>query len=356
MQLTGDPGTLPPWQPPKGNASKLKRGRQEDGQGETASEISQTKKPARAEVDTVRKSPKRLTQTSLSSWQVPGGTDDLEAPCYLLTNRANYCYMNASAAALHWAMRVMRSRPSDFGSLGPALMAISRLRRLEIPTHRDWKILLRGWRRPTQQHDAAEFMAHIVDPSATATSGRWQARCLEPGRSPVREESSSAPHVGVNIAAHQDLQSALYAWHQQHYTHALSTPPKLLCLQLGRFRHEGRRTVKVRSQCNVPNRLQVPAFVGDRLECTLLTYALCGGIVHIGDTATSGHYRAMCVHPPLGQERSEVSSPTPRYTLCDDDKQASPNSLRLDNLLAHNLYVVLYCRLDPEPGPPGRSQ
>ena len=345
--------TLPPGQPSKGNASTLKRGRPADCQGLTASEASQSKHAASAKNDKLSQSPKR--QTSLSSWQVPGGADDLEAPCYLFTNRANYCYMNASAAALHWAMRVMNGRPSDFGSLGPALMAISRLRRLEIPTHHDWKLLLRGWRRPTQQHDAAEFMSHIVDPRATATAGRWQARCLERGRSPVCEESSSAPHIGINIAAHHDLQSALNAWHQQHYTHALSTPPKLLCLQLGRFRHEGRRTVKVRQRCSVPHRLQVPAFDGELLECTDLTYALCSGIAHIGDTATSGHYRAMCVHSPLGQGRSEASSPTPRYTLCDDDRQASQSSSRLDTLLDHNLYVVLYCRLDPEPGPSGRS-
>ena len=355
VQPIGDSDTLPPGQPSKGNASTLKRGRPDDCKGLTASEASQSKQAASAKNDMFSRSPKRLMQTSLSSWQVPGGADDLEAPCYLFTNRANYCYMNASAAALHWAMRVMNGRPSDFGSLGPALMAISRLKRLEIPTHHDWKILLRGWRRPTQQHDAAEFMSHIVDPRATATAGCWQARCLERGRSPVCEESSSAPHIGINIAAHHDLQSALNAWHQQHYTHALSTPPKLLCLQLGRFRHEGRRTVKVRQRCSVPHRLQVPAFTGELLECTDLTYALCSGIAHIGDTATSGHYRAMCVHSPLGQGRSEASSPTPRYTLCDDDRQASQNSSRLDNLLDHNLYVVLYCRLDPEPGPSGRS-
>ena len=41
--------------------------------------------------------------------------------------------------------------------------------------------------------------------------------------------------------------------------------------------------------------------------------------------------------------------------LCDDDREASQNSPMLDNLLDHNLYVVLYSRLDPESGPPGRS-
>ena len=263
--------------------------------------------------------------------------------------------MNASAAALHWAMRAMGCHPGDFGSLRPALLAISRLRRLEIPTHHDWKPLLRGWRRPTQQHDAAEFMSHVTDPSAAALIGRWQARCLAGGRLSIRDEGNSAPYVSVDITAQHDLQNALNAWHQQQYIHALIDLPKLLCLQLGRFRHEGSRTVKVRHRCSVPQRLQVPHFADDFLECATQEYILCSGIVHVGDTATSGHYRAMCVHSPFADTRSEDSSPALRYTLCDDDRPASLHSPRLDSLLEHNLYVVMYSRLDPESGPPGHS-
>ena len=200
-----------------------------------------------------------------------------------------------------------------------------------------------------------EKKRRTVDPSAVALVGRWQARCLERGRSPICDQGSSAPYIGVDIADHSSLQSALNAWHHQHYTYALSDPPRLLCLQLGRFRHEGRRTVKVRHKCQVPKRLQVPVFGGELLECTAHEYILCSGIVHVGDTAASGHYRAMCVHSPFETVRSEGSSPVLRYTLCDDDRQASQRSPNLDNLLDHNLYVVMCSRLDPESGPPGRS-
>ena len=83
VQPKGDSDTLPPGQPSKGNASTLKRGRPGNCQGLTASVASQSKQAASAKNDTFSRSPKRLMQTSLSSWQVPGGADDLEAPCYL---------------------------------------------------------------------------------------------------------------------------------------------------------------------------------------------------------------------------------------------------------------------------------
>ena len=96
--------------------------------------------------------------------------------------------------------------------------------------------------------------------------------------------------------------------------------------------------------------------------CSSRAYRLCGGIVHVGDLATSGHYRPFCVHNAVQSSGSEVASPNVTttmfgpYTLYDDDKPPSPRSPITDNLLRHNTYVVFYIctcrdgRRNSEPG------
>ena len=70
--------------------------------------------------------------------------------------------------------------------------------------------------------------------------------------------------------------------------------------------------------------------------------------MHVGDLATSGHYRPFCVHQNVQDSGSEVTSPQDdnsvhgTYTLFDDDKPPASRSPGTDNLLRHNTYVVLY--------------
>ena len=93
-----------------------------------------------------------------------------------------------------------------------------------------------------------------------------------------------------------------------------------------------------------------------------MAYRLCGGIVHVGDLATSGHYRPFCVHRPVHRPGSEVASPNNTesmlgpYTLYDDDRPPTSGSLSTDNLLRRNTYVVFYLcssRADRSIGEPG---
>ena len=119
-----------------------------------------------------------LTQTTLP-WQASGrvAATPLAPPAYCLRNRSNlnwtYCAgsMNSVAVALHWSMVSSGGNPRDFGSLGPALAVLSRLRKLELFTHATWKDLLNGWRRPAQQHDVTELMSFVMDPDSRHAVG-----------------------------------------------------------------------------------------------------------------------------------------------------------------------------------------
>ena len=168
--------------------------------------------------------------------------------------------------------------------------------------------------------------------------------------------------IGLDIQGMHSLREALESWHEQQYTHALSRPPTLLAIQLGRFRHNGRRTIKVRTPCDIPPVLEVPFFSDDQLMCGRETYRLCGGIVHVGDLATSGHKRPFCVHRHVHSNGSEAASPNHTeaalglYTLYDDDRPLVFKSPSTDNLLRHNTYVVFYLsesRTDRRSGEPG---
>ena len=89
------------------------------------------------------------------------------------------------------------------------------------------------------------------------------------------DRSSTAPFLSLDIQGKDTLTEALESWHAQHYIHALSTPPTLLAIQLWRFRHNGRRTVKIRTPCDIPPMLEIPFFCDDQLTCGMRAYIAC---------------------------------------------------------------------------------
>ena len=77
-----------------------------------------------------------LTQTTLP-WQVSRreAVFDSVPPAYCLRNRSNYCYLNSVAVFLHWAMLSAGGQASDYGSLGPAMSVLTRLKKVELAAH-----------------------------------------------------------------------------------------------------------------------------------------------------------------------------------------------------------------------------
>ena len=105
----------------------------------------------------------------------------------VLRNPDNQCYQNTFMMGLIWSTLRAQGRTitNEFccsgAMLGRFAAFCNKLLHLARPTrlmsHIEWTSQLRGWRRPMQQHDVAEFAAHVLRRlRLPAFQGTWNAR------------------------------------------------------------------------------------------------------------------------------------------------------------------------------------
>lgn len=141
-------------------------------------------------------------------------------------------------------------------------------------------------------------------------------------------------------------------------------PPLSLCIQLKRFTYDGgfgggglfgmgsfkfsgfqqhRGGSKITKPIQFPASLDLP--LSDGRSCA---YALTGVVIHVGGSASSGHYTA-CIRKAYGDGES-------RWYYIDDD---SVEPISEKNVLRQkNAYLLFYCRKEVKlefPSPPSRS-
>ena len=127
---------------------------------------------------------------SLLSWRVEGGTSsEPSARTLTLHNPHNLCYVNAVLHMLHYA-RSLVGQVSGLGSLSGALTQAARSSRaINIARDSAWSFIWPGWRRPTHQHDAGEFLQHLCQKTeCTALRGGWEARKHRGGAYEILDE------------------------------------------------------------------------------------------------------------------------------------------------------------------------
>ena len=95
---------------------------------------------------------------SLLSWRIKGSTpSEPSARALTLHNPHNLCYANAVIHMLHYT-RSLEGRISGLGALCGAFEQATRSNSVtNIARDSAWSFMWHGWRRPTHQHDAAEF-------------------------------------------------------------------------------------------------------------------------------------------------------------------------------------------------------
>ena len=221
----------------------------------------------------------------------------------ILLNPDNQCYQNSFMLGMLWS--TLRAQGGDVSHdacrsgalLGRFVVFCNKLvhlcRQTRLMAHIEWTSLLVDWRRPTQQHDIAEFATHIFQKlRLPAYQGAWHARALD---GEVRDIGDTNSPIVMQVDGCTTLQSCISRWSNQSLRHALNEAPRILCVQLERFTQAGRRIRKIFHPI-IPGAAMIPVFSGPGADTHPVLYQVAAIAMHHGATPASGHYR--CVFFP----------------------------------------------------------
>ena len=201
-----------------------------------------------------------------------------------LANPSNYCYANSVVLASHRALRGLARGQHE------ALM-----RKLDSLTHdvavaniteeKALQELVPHWTWDGTQQDAAEFLQHFLAADGALKSHPWQSRIFHHPQ-PLAEGATPL-YLPIPAGPTFNLQSCVQLWHDQGALQALSSAPgDLVTVALCRYVGED----KIQSRMSQCRQVSLPFHGGDRI--TWHNYTIVAGVLHVGDTAQSGHYQA----------------------------------------------------------------
>ena len=238
----------------------------------------------------------------------------------ILRNSANYCYANAAVRTMLWAVATDPQMETSLTNIGRNLvrgLMGHRSRRILIAGHIVYGAVFAGWRSPAQQHDCAEFLAHLVTTiGPNLCDSNWEARREQDSprqgrRIVVVDAGLCRQAISLDIPA-GDLDNAqylLHLWHAQAHTHALRQTPNILVLSFSRY--GGQPGDAYKNDCCITWRdaIHAPVFTsGNELASHTVEYDVVAAIMHHGDSVLAGHYT---VH--LTEAAGD--------TICDDNAE-----------------------------------
>ena len=204
-------------------------------------------------------------------------------------------------------------------------------------------MIFSSWQRLHTQHDAGEFLLHLL---AIAKPGacqwRWEAKLTNPYR--VHDSGDPGCPLLLTLPG-ESLQGLLDAWHNQYTVHALTQHTGCLFLQICRYSShtaKNQQRLAVRPGAVVA----LPVFTEDGDACTRLEpFRVIAVVFHLGPTVTSGHYQTLLGMPTAND-----------WTLyvCDDNRKPRKANTKDLALVDHNAYLVGFCdALNDRPGQQG---
>ena len=162
-----------------------------------------------------------------------------------------------------------------------------------------WTQLTSRWSNPHLQHDAAEFLAHLLQQAPVpAFSGSWAS--YSAGQMRDYRDLGHSPLL-LSIGRHRSLQSMIQGWHADPESrNSLLQAPRLLIVQIMRFSLTGGSVRKSQISFRLPQLLRFPCQTTADVPVEWLSYSISRGTLHLGGTPQSGHYRSFFI------SRSEV--------------------------------------------------
>ena len=276
---------------------------------------------------------------SLLSWRIKGSTpSEPSARALTLHNPHNLCYANAVIHMLHYT-RSLEGRISGLGALCGAFEQATRSNSVtNIARDSAWSFMWHGWRRPTHQHDAAEFLQHLCQRTdCTALRGGWEARKHRDGAYEILDEQFSCPHIRLHLERPFHIQNAIDVWHKQECVHAFTRTPDTLILQVGRFLQTERGIRKTRQSFALQKTVRIPVFTGHSGTVRHMQYEICGGVLHVGKVVTAGHYQAFYFP-------SQTEDIWQSHLIHDDDNPAVQGTAATQQAICTNCYLLAYKR------------
>ena len=268
-----------------------------------------------------------------------GGSDAIWVATRLkLLNSGNTCYINSFVHAVSWMLETTGGQVSRMGRGANAWRTImSQAKSFAVTQLFTWSALQQGWRHGGRQHDVCEYTMYMLGQCQdTPFHGIWEARVMEQRGVRTMDHGACASAITIepSLEGHWVLQDAVDNWRSQAFTHALVSCPSWLLLRVNRFHQDASGVVsKIRAAMRWADRIRMPIFSHADVSFHEVHYTLRSCIVHLGESAHTGHYRALLM--PHGDESNL------RY--CDDGSMAKV--LRNFDSVAEDIYLLFLVSL-----------
>ena len=252
---------------------------------------------------------------------------------FTLFNPDNRCYQNAIFLAIAWAHA--RAGEALSSSYRQTFFQCARSGGMALRQSGFWMQLTSRWPNPHLQHDAAEFLAHILQQAPVpAFSGSWAS--YSAGQMRDYHDLGHSPLL-LRIGRRRSLQSMIQGWHADPESrNSLLQAPRLLIVQIMRFSFTGGSVRKSQISFRLPQLLRFPCQTHADAPVEWLSYSVTCGTLHLGGTPQTGHYRSFFI---LEREVRDSS----RYWLTEDSQTLQAADEEAMQLVQRNCYL-LFCQ------------